>query len=304
MRILDKEDHVLENPDLNLGYLTEEKVFVQHHDATEEVQQQSHWETVKQYDDGEKAEALIIDVPYQPAKEAWDEYEYIQRYTEYTEEQLADNAEEAAKVELDMAISKQIKPAMMMFAQSATTLTAEQASTIPALFPEWKPDMTLKQGQYVRWDNNLYYIMQDYTSVAQYTPDQDITHYKPVTEPDDDGMFQWPQPLCAEDSYSFGDKVKHNGSAWQSNVPGEHTNCWEPGVYGWDKLEVESGEGEPEEVPEFVQPIGQEDAYHKGDRVKYNGEIYESIFDGLNVWSPDAYPQGWQKVVKVKSLKA
>lgn len=57
---------------------------------------------------------------------------------------------------------------------------------------------------------------------------------------------------------------------------------------------------EPEEptqpdVPEFVQPTGAHDAYDKGDRVLYNGKVYESVVDG-NVYSPDAYPANWKLV--------
>ena len=35
--------------------------------------------------------------------------------------------------------------------------------------------------------------------------------------------------------------------------------------------------------------------YMKGDRVKYNGKVYESLIDN-NVWSPEAYPTGWVEV--------
>lgn len=47
--------------------------------------------------------------------------------------------------------------------------------------------------------------------------------------------------------------------------------------------------------PEWVQPLGASDAYNKGDIVSYNGKLYESTVDG-NVWSPEAYPAGWQEV--------
>lgn len=33
-----------------------------------------------------------------------------------------------------------------------------------------------------------------------------------------------------------------------------------------------------------------------GDKVTYNGKVYMSLIDN-NVWSPDAYPAGWQEVV-------
>lgn len=48
-----------------------------------------------------------------------------------------------------------------------------------------------------------------------------------------------------------------------------------------------------EGYPEWAQPLGASDAYNKGDKVSYNGVIYESTIDG-NTWSPDAYPAGWK----------
>ena len=53
-----------------------------------------------------------------------------------------------------------------------------------------------------------------------------------------------------------------------------------------------------EEWPEWVQPTGAHDAYNTGDRVTYNGKVYESTMDG-NTWSTDAYPQGWEDLGEV-----
>lgn len=47
--------------------------------------------------------------------------------------------------------------------------------------------------------------------------------------------------------------------------------------------------------PIWSQPSGEHDAYNAGDIVNYNGTLYKSVIDG-NVWSPDAYPQGWEEV--------
>lgn len=44
--------------------------------------------------------------------------------------------------------------------------------------------------------------------------------------------------------------------------------------------------------PEWVQPLGENDAYNKDDIVSYNGVLYRSTIDN-NVWSPEAYPDGW-----------
>lgn len=45
--------------------------------------------------------------------------------------------------------------------------------------------------------------------------------------------------------------------------------------------------------PEWSQPTGASDAYNKDDIVSYNGTLYRSLIDS-NVWSPDAYPAGWE----------
>lgn len=55
------------------------------------------------------------------------------------------------------------------------------------------------------------------------------------------------------------------------------------------------GGGDEEEIPDFVQPTGAHDAYQKGNKVRYNGKVYESLIDG-NVWAPDVYPAGWKEV--------
>ena len=48
----------------------------------------------------------------------------------------------------------------------------------------------------------------------------------------------------------------------------------------------------PGVIPGWNQPDGAHDAYNIGDKVTYNGHIWESSIDA-NVWSPEAYPAGW-----------
>jgi hypothetical protein len=49
-----------------------------------------------------------------------------------------------------------------------------------------------------------------------------------------------------------------------------------------------------ETINEWVQPDST-NAYMKGDKVKFEGNIYESVIDN-NVWSPSTYPAGWKLV--------
>lgn len=67
---------------------------------------------------------------------------------------------------------------------------------------------------------------------------------------------------------------------------------WTPDVSSslWKSLSInESG------IQEWSQPISSADAYNTGDEVMYNGLHYKSTIDN-NVWSPEAYPQGWEVV--------
>ena len=99
---------------------------------------------------------------------------------------------------------------------------------------------------------------------------------------------------------------------------------WTPGakvkpgdVLAWDGTLVEVIQGHttqadwtPDKVPalwtsarktagqapdEWKQPTGAQDAYSKGDRVTFQGAVWESVIDA-NVWSPTGYPAGWKKV--------
>ena len=49
-----------------------------------------------------------------------------------------------------------------------------------------------------------------------------------------------------------------------------------------------------ETINEWVQPDST-NGYMKGDKVKYEGVVYVSLIDN-NIWSPVAYPAGWQIV--------
>ena len=47
-------------------------------------------------------------------------------------------------------------------------------------------------------------------------------------------------------------------------------------------------------VLDWVQPDST-NPYMKGDRVKFEGKIYESLIDN-NIWRPTAYPAGWKEI--------
>ena len=93
MRIFNEEKtQEIQDYNKELYYLKNDKLLIKHHEAVEEIKQVSHLEVVRKNDETGGVEYKeIIDVPYQPAKEAYDEYEDIQVIISYTEKELNQN---------------------------------------------------------------------------------------------------------------------------------------------------------------------------------------------------------------------
>ena len=77
----------IENPDLSLGYLTDSTRTV-HHEAVDGVEEQFHYVTIAEYENGGKDVEKVIDVSGVEAQPAWDEEIPIQIYHPYTQEEL------------------------------------------------------------------------------------------------------------------------------------------------------------------------------------------------------------------------
>ena len=88
MRILDKDNKEVTNPDLEKGYMKTETIVIKHHDAVEATPGKSHIEVVKEYDNGGKDVITVWDEKPTEAEEAWDETEEIHRYILYSVEEL------------------------------------------------------------------------------------------------------------------------------------------------------------------------------------------------------------------------
>ena len=203
-----------------------------------------------------------------------------------------------------IAYAEQFRKAVQYF---ATTLPEEKALVVSSIFDEWAVNVKYVTGEWVAYgvnavgDPQLYQVLQDHTSAAEWTPDTATSLYKAVGI-DPSGIPLWVQPLGATDAYKLGDIVMHNEKKWESSID---NNVWEPGVYGWEEVTESTGGGgitEPETppaetIPDFVQPTGAHDAYKKGDKVKFEGKVYESLIDS-NAYSPSAYPAGWKEITE------
>lgn len=213
-----------------------------------------------------------------------------------------------------IAYAEQFRKAVQYF---ATTLPEEKALVVSSIFDEWVVNVKYVTGDWVAYgvnavgDPQLYQVLQDHTSAAEWTPDTATSLYKKVGI-GQSGYPLWVQPLGATDAYNIGDIVSYNGKLYKSII---NANVWAPDVYpaGWEEYTESTGGGdsgetgggsttEPETppaetIPDFVQPTGAHDAYKKGDKVKFEGKVYESLIDA-NVYSPSAYPAGWKEITE------
>ena len=98
MKILDETGAVVGNPDLTLGYLTDDTQPLEH-PAQEAVAEVAHYETVAEYPSGGRDVQRVVDVPGVPARPAWTEQLPIKRYIRYTAEELAAQEEARKKAE-------------------------------------------------------------------------------------------------------------------------------------------------------------------------------------------------------------
>ena len=95
-----------------------------------------------------------------------------------------------------------------------------------------------------------------------------------------------------EAAYLVDDKVNYEGILYRCLQSHAAQEGWNPIAAPslWAKVLI------PDEnvIPEWEQPDST-NPYMKGDRVSYEGKVYESAIDN-NIWSPAAYPAGWQEI--------
>lgn len=89
--------------------------------------------------------------------------------------------------------------------------------------------------------------------------------------------------------YKVGDMVEYLGELYEVIQAHTSQDDWRPPDVS-ALFTLRSPEGV---IPEWTQPTGAHDAYNIGDKVTFEGAVYESLIDA-NAWSPTEYPQGWQ----------
>lgn len=129
---------------------------------------------------------------------------------------------------------KEILNAAILVAQmQAQSMTDEQALSVQNIYPVWDGNGVAYTTDYkVVHNGTLYKCLQAHTSQDDWTPDAAPSLFAKVLIPDASVIPEWEQPESTN-PYMAGDKVTHNGKAWESLVD---NNVWEPGITGTESL--------------------------------------------------------------------
>ena len=115
---------------------------------------------------------------------------------------------------------------------------------------------------------------------------------------DDDKAYKYPTLFDAWEAgkdYKKGDRVERLGKLWKALQPHKSIDDWAPGEEGVEALWVEIAA--PGEYREIKEGMLSTEAFAIGEIGWYKTEdnLYRSMIDA-NVWTPDEFPTGWEKI--------
>lgn len=138
-----------------------------------------------------------------------------------------------------MKAALEFRKAMQFFTQGLDTDSQmDKILMIPSVFPSYAVGVDYKAKEVFSYGVNsvghpqLYQVLQDHTSSAEWTPDTATSLYKKIGI-SKGGYPEWVQPLGASDAYNKGDIVSYNDVLYRSLIDG---NVWNPEQYstGWE----------------------------------------------------------------------
>lgn len=109
------------------------------------------------------------------------------------------------------------------------TADDETLLEMEGVFEEWDVGKAYKVGRVLRFNGDLWRVVQAHTSQDDWLPPDVPAIYVKISPPE--VIPEWRQPQGSHDAYQMGDKVTHKDQTWVST---EDNNVWEPDVYGWE----------------------------------------------------------------------
>jgi hypothetical protein len=89
-----------------------------------------------------------------------------------------------------------------------------------------------------------------------------------------------------------GTRINHNGKIKRASVDIWDTEANNPDYAPalWEDISYREG---IRVIPEDIT-VGT--AFSYGEKGWWDDELYKSVYNGANVWTPTAYPAGWEKI--------
>lgn len=119
-----------------------------------------------------------------------------------------------------------------MLSTGAEELSDEDALDVAAIYPTWASFVgkEVKKGQRLWWDGKLWKTTQYIQELlSNWTPVAAVSLFTEVSVAE---IPDW-TPRTAENAFMKGDKCKHVGFTWESDID---YNTWEPGTVGTEAL--------------------------------------------------------------------
>lgn len=138
-----------------------------------------------------------------------------------------------------LQVAEQYRKALQMYAQ---TVTDAEAMEIATVYPKYEVGRLYKANEmFTHGENNvgdpqLFRVVQEHTSQADWIPSETPALYTPIGL-NDEGFPVWSKPTGSHDAYNTGDVVDYNGTLYKSLIDG---NIWSPEEYpsGWEVYEA------------------------------------------------------------------
>ena len=130
------------------------------------------------------------------------------------------------------------KAVQLFLATLDVDTNADAMLAVASVFPKYEVGKRYKAkdvfsyGKNTVGDAQLYMVLQEHTSSAEWTPDTATSLYKKVGIAVN-GYPEWVQPLGAADAYNKGDVVSYFGTIYKCIID---NNVWSPVEYpsGWE----------------------------------------------------------------------
>jgi hypothetical protein len=118
------------------------------------------------------------------------------------------------------------------------TVPDEEVESVKILFPQWKAGIHYETNTRVRFDGNVYKVLQAHTSQEDWMPDVAVSLYAPLLiDEETNKILEWVQP-DSTNPYMIGDRVIFEEKVYESLID---NNVWSPVDYpaGWQEITEE-----------------------------------------------------------------